>query len=94
MAIVDTTSTPNTAVQDLFNSKVKTATDNSGLDGAAKAATGNQALGKDAFLQLLVTQLKNQNPLSPQDNGAFVAQLAQFSSLEGINTLNLSLIHI
>ncbi|MCF5143157.1 flagellar hook assembly protein FlgD [Pseudomonas sp. WS 5532] len=88
MAIVDTTSTPNTAVQDLFNSKVKTATDNSGLDGAAKAATGNQALGKDAFLQLLVTQLKNQNPLSPQDNGAFVAQLAQFSSLEGINTLN------
>ena len=88
MAIVDTTSTTNTAVQDLFNSKVKTATDNSGLDGAAKAATGNQALGKDAFLQLLVTQLKNQNPLSPQDNGAFVAQLAQFSSLEGINTLN------
>lgn len=88
MAIVDTTSTPNTAVQDLFNSKVKTATDNSGLKGAAKAATGNQALGKDAFLQLLVTQLKNQNPLSPQDNGAFVAQLAQFSSLEGINTLN------
>ncbi|KQM47019.1 flagellar biosynthesis protein FlgD [Pseudomonas sp. Leaf15] len=88
MAIVDTTSTPNSAVQDLFNSKVKTATDNSGLEGAAKAATGNQALGKDAFLQLLVTQLKNQNPLSPQDNGAFVAQLAQFSSLEGINTLN------
>ena len=35
-----------------------------------------------------MTQLKNQNPLSPQDNGAFVAQLAQFSSLEGINTLN------
>ena len=45
-------------------------------------------MGKDAFLHLLVTQLKNQNPLSPQDNGAFVAQLAQFSSLEGINTLN------
>lgn len=89
MAIVDTTSTtPNTPVQDLFNSKVKTATDNSGLASAASAATGNQALGKDAFLQLLVTQLKNQNPLSPQDNGAFVAQLAQFSSLEGINTLN------
>jgi flagellar basal-body rod modification protein FlgD len=89
MAIVDTTSTPaNTPVQDLFNSKVKTATDNSSLNSAAKAATGNKSLGKDAFLQLLVTQLKNQNPLSPQDNGAFVAQLAQFSSLEGINTLN------
>ncbi|WP_226478022.1 flagellar hook assembly protein FlgD [Pseudomonas sp. MWU16-30323] len=87
MAIVDTSST-NTAVQDLFNSKVKTATDNSSVADAAKSATGNQSLGKDAFLQLLVTQLKNQNPLSPQDNGAFVAQLAQFSSLEGINTLN------
>jgi flagellar basal-body rod modification protein FlgD len=53
-----------------------------------QCGTGNQSLGKDAFLQLLVTQLKNQNPLIPQDNGAFVAQLAQFSSLEGITTLN------
>ncbi|ATN11163.1 MULTISPECIES: flagellar hook assembly protein FlgD [Pseudomonas] len=86
MAIVDTSN--NTAVQDLFNSKVKTATNNSSVSDASKTATGNQSLGKDAFLQLLVTQLKNQNPLSPQDNGAFVAQLAQFSSLEGINTLN------
>ncbi|MEN5151331.1 flagellar hook assembly protein FlgD [Pseudomonas orientalis] len=84
MAIVDTSN--NTAVQDLFNSKVKDASNN--VANVSKAATGNQALGKDAFLQLLVTQLKNQNPLSPQDNGAFVAQLAQFSSLEGINTLN------
>ena len=87
MAIVDTSN--NTPVQDLFNSKVKTATDNaSSLGDASKAATGKQALGKDAFLQLLVTQLKNQNPLDPQDNSAFVAQLAQFSSLEGITTLN------
>ena len=86
MAIVDTTNT--TAVQTLFNSKVSTATTNSSLTSATKAATGSQSLGKDAFLQLLVTQLKNQDPLSPQDNGAFVSQLAQFSSLEGINTLN------
>ncbi|MDQ0741908.1 flagellar hook assembly protein FlgD [Pseudomonas sp. W4I3] len=84
MAIVDTSN--NTAVQNLFNSKVQDASNNVG--SVSSAATGNQALGKDAFLQLLVTQLKNQNPLSPQDNGAFVAQLAQFSSLEGINTLN------
>ena len=84
MAIVDTSN--NTAVQDLFNSKVKDASNN--VANVSKAATGSQSLGKDAFLQLLVTQLKNQNPLSPQDNGAFVAQLAQFSSLEGINTLN------
>jgi len=39
-------------------------------------------------MKLLVTQLKNQNPLNPQDNTAFVAQLAQFSSLQGIQNLN------
>lgn len=69
----------------LANSSVTTTTTK---DSLTSAATGGQALGKDAFLQLLVTQLKNQNPLDPQDNSAFVAQLAQFSSLEGITTLN------
>ena len=63
-----------------------------------RSAAGTQRLegklGKDAFLQLLVTQLKNQNPLDPQDNSAFVAQLAQFSSLEGITTLNTSVNNI
>lgn len=44
-------------------------------------------LGKDSFLQLLVTQMKNQNPLDPQDNTQFVAQLAQFSSLESMQNL-------
>ncbi|AZC17626.1 flagellar hook assembly protein FlgD [Pseudomonas sp. CMR5c] len=54
----------------------------------ANGAPGRQSLGKDAFLKLLVTQLNNQNPLDPQDNSSFVAQLAQFSTLEGITTLN------
>lgn len=53
-------------------------------DTASK--TGTDSLGKDAFLQLLVTQMQHQNPLDPQDNGEFVAQLAQFSSLEGITS--------
>lgn len=66
----------------------KTSTASTSSDTTSSAATGGQALGKDTFLQLLVTQLKNQNPLDPQDNSEFVAQLAQFSSLEGINTLN------
>jgi flagellar basal-body rod modification protein FlgD len=50
--------------------------------------TGGQAMGRDAFLKLLVAQLKHQDPLKPQDNTQFVAELAQFSSLEqtmGIN---------
>jgi len=50
--------------------------------------TKNTEVSSDMFLNLLVTQLKNQDPLSPADNTAFVAQLAQFSSLEGINNLN------
>ena len=45
-------------------------------------------LGRDAFLELMVAQLKNQNPLKPTDNQAFVAQLAQFSTVEGIGQLN------
>jgi flagellar basal-body rod modification protein FlgD len=54
----------------------------------AKALGSNPAMGRDAFLKLLVAQLKNQDPLKPQDNSAFVAELAQFSSLEqsmGVN---------
>ncbi|QQE80809.1 flagellar hook capping FlgD N-terminal domain-containing protein [Alicyclobacillus sp. SO9] len=42
----------------------------------------NGQLGKNAFLQLMVAQMKNQDPLSTQSNTQFVAQLAQFSSLE------------
>jgi flagellar basal-body rod modification protein FlgD len=57
--------------------------------GGLASAFGNaKGLGRDAFLKLLVAQLKNQDPLKPQDNSAFVAELAQFSSLEqtmGIN---------
>ncbi len=45
-------------------------------------------LGKNEFLKLLVAQMNNQNPLEPQDNSEFVAQLAQFSAVEGMENLN------
>ncbi len=52
------------------------------------AAGGKQAMGKDAFLKLLVAQIANQDPLKPMDDTAYVAQLAQFSSLEQQTTSN------
>ncbi|MFT5117768.1 MAG: flagellar basal-body rod modification protein FlgD [Kiritimatiellia bacterium] len=54
---------------------------------AAKEASGNE-LGQTAFLELMITQMENQDPLSPQDNSEFIAQLAQFSSVEGLERLN------
>jgi len=53
-----------------------------------KPTTKNpQTLGKNEFMNLMVAQLKNQNPLNPKDNGAFISQLAQFSSLEEMQKL-------
>jgi flagellar basal-body rod modification protein FlgD len=51
-------------------------------------ASSTSSLGMDAFLQLLVTQLEYQDPLSPMDDKEFVAELAQFSSLEQLTEIN------
>lgn len=60
----------------------------------APAAMRNGALGQDAFLNLLVTQLRHQDPLQPQANGEFIAQLAQFSSLEQLTQIQRTLADI
>jgi flagellar basal-body rod modification protein FlgD len=52
---------------------------------------GNSKLGKDEFLNLLVTQLRYQDPMEPMKDTDFVAQLAQFSSLEQLSSINTSL---
>ena len=51
-------------------------------------------LGKDAFLQLLVTQMTHQDPTQPQADGEFIAQLAQFSSLEQLTSMTSQLTKI
>lgn len=45
-------------------------------------------LGRDAFLNLLVTQMQHQDPTQPQADGEFLAQLAQFSTLEQMQKMN------
>ena len=57
----------------------------------AKTNNRNDALGKDAFLQLLVTQMQYQDPLDPQDNSEYLSQLAQFSALEQMSNVSSSL---
>jgi flagellar basal-body rod modification protein FlgD len=48
-------------------------------------------LGKDDFLRLLITQLRNQDPLNPMEGTEFAAQLAQFSSVEQLANINANL---
>jgi flagellar basal-body rod modification protein FlgD len=52
---------------------------------------GSSTMGKDEFLKLMMAQLSQQDPTAPSDSNAFVAQLAQFSSLEQMQNVNSSL---
>jgi flagellar basal-body rod modification protein FlgD len=77
------------SVNNSSNSATNAASAASSTDLSSALSGSSSALGEQDFLTLLVAQLKNQDPLSPQDNTAFVAQLAQFSTLQatmGINT--------
>ena len=55
---------------------------------STQKSQGDSALGKDAFMRLLMAQLGNQNPLEPQDNSAYVAQLATFSQVEALDSMS------
>jgi len=63
-----------------------------GPNGTASTPPARQDnLGRDAFLQLLTTQLAHQDPVQPQADGEFIAQLATFSSLEQLTEMRKTL---
>lgn len=72
----ETNSVINTSILEQFNQRTTKQESNS---------------GESDFLKLLVAQLNNQNPLQPQENGEFLSQLAQFSTVEGIEKMNLTM---
>lgn len=60
----------------------------SGASGTGKTTAGKVGADQEMFLKLLVAQMKNQDPLNPQDSVQYMTQLAQFSSLEQLTTIN------
>ena len=68
-----------------------TSSSTSSTSNVITSATSSSDLGEDAFLKLLVTQMQNQDPLNPMSSTDYIAQLAQFSSVEQLTTANTQL---
>ena len=66
-------------------------TNSTSTDSTNPLKKASSSLGQDAFLQLLTTQLAHQDPTAPQADGEFIAQLAQFSSLEQLTQMQSTL---
>lgn len=59
-----------------------------GVGNAGQLASGADVIDKDEFMQLLITQLQNQDPLNPMENSEFTSQMAEFASLEQLQNIN------
>lgn len=72
------------------NTDFSSTIDKLGLGAASAGPKKKEPLGQDAFLTLMITQMKNQNPLEPMKNQEFVAQLSQFTTASGVQDLKKS----
>ena len=66
----------------MINASLATTQKGAAPPASAKPVTAGGNLGKDDFLRLLTTQLQHQDPMNPQNDMAFIGQMAQFSALE------------
>ena len=70
------------SIASAIGSAVDTSTNPTGSNATASSSSSSSLADESTFLQLLVAQIKNQDPTQPMDSTAFLSQLAQFSSLE------------
>src|SRR6476661_5249698 len=82
MATTTVQNTPPLVSQDLLNSV---------NPKKNKPAEGSVEADQDKFMTLLITQMKNQDPMNPLDNAQITSQLAQLSTVTGVNKLNTTL---
>lgn len=78
-------------ISTLYTPKTSTSTTSDSSSDTSTTSLASASLGKDDFLKLLLAQMQNQDPLNPADETQFVAELAQFSSLEQMSEMNESI---
>ena len=85
--VVETRQGEESNMNTISDNRLFTDTATSGDKETPQSKKPGGDLGQDQFLKLLVTQLQNQNPLEPQSNAEFISQLATFSSLEKLTSI-------